>query len=415
MSKRKQICLITPGHLSTNIRIVKEADALAGAGYHVSVISADYMEWARKADREFANRPWHSVARLRFGPDAPLPLRGLHFVRQRGANQLVRAGMHLPALVRMAWHPIAPTLVRIAQRIPADLYIAHYPAALPAAALAARKHGALFAFDAEDFHLGDPPEGAAYDHVRRLTRLIEGRYLPSCAFVTAASPGIADAYVVAYGISRPVVIRNVFPRVQAPAAPTVRGSAIPGPSLYWFSQTIGADRGLETAVQALGLARSAPHLYLRGNPQPGFVRHLQALAAASGMADRLHILPLASPLLMEQLAAIYDLGYVGETGLTPNRRIALTNKLFTYALAGIPAVISDIPAHRAYAQEAGPAVKLFPVHDPEQLARALDEWLLDEHSTFAAARAYAYNLGQTKLNWECEQTILLRIVEATLQ
>ena len=39
--------------------------------------------------------------------------------------------------------------------VPADLYIAHYVAALPAAGAAAQRHGALLGFDAEDFHSGE--------------------------------------------------------------------------------------------------------------------------------------------------------------------------------------------------------------------------------------------------------------------
>jgi hypothetical protein len=35
--------LVTPGHLSTNPRLVKEADALAAAGYQVSVVSARFI------------------------------------------------------------------------------------------------------------------------------------------------------------------------------------------------------------------------------------------------------------------------------------------------------------------------------------------------------------------------------------
>ena len=36
------ICLLTPGHLSTNPRLTKEADALVSAGFEVCVLAADY-------------------------------------------------------------------------------------------------------------------------------------------------------------------------------------------------------------------------------------------------------------------------------------------------------------------------------------------------------------------------------------
>ena len=195
----------------------------------------------------------------------------------------------------------------------ADLYIAHYPAALPAAAIAAQRHGARYAFDAEDFHLGDTPDGPEYDAQRQMLRAIEGRYLPGCAYVTAASPGIADAYVEAYDIARPTVVLNVFPRAQAPIRPTPRGTAAPGPSVYWFSQTIGPDRGLECAVRAIGRAQSRPHLYLRGTPAAGFLDHLRKIASEADALDRLHVLPPAAPSEMVRLAAAYDVGLVGRT------------------------------------------------------------------------------------------------------
>ena len=189
-----RICLLSPGHLSTNPRLVKEADALADAGHEVTLITGDYSLWAREADKTITAR-WRVVRTLCFGPQAALPTRIFQFLRVRAARVLMAAGFRDPAVVRAAWHPIAPDLVAAAKGVKADLYVAHYPAALPAAAIAGRVHKALYAFDAEDFHLGDPPDGIAYASERRMVRAIEERYLPGCVYVTAASPGIADAYV----------------------------------------------------------------------------------------------------------------------------------------------------------------------------------------------------------------------------
>src|SRR5204862_1198314 len=91
-------------------------------------------------------------------------------------------------------NPFTSALIAAAQRVPADLYLAHYPAALPAAAIAARRLGARYAYDAEDFHPGDWPEDEAHEGMRRLVRAVESRHLPGCVYVTAASPGIADGY-----------------------------------------------------------------------------------------------------------------------------------------------------------------------------------------------------------------------------
>jgi glycosyltransferase involved in cell wall biosynthesis len=246
-----------------------------------------------------------------------------------------------------------------------------------------------------------------------MVRAIEERYLPGCCYVTAASPGIADAYVSSYRIDRPTVVLNVFPRAPVPASPSPKGTAEFSPSVYWFSQTIGPDRGLECAVRAIGRARSQPHLYLRGSPAAGFLESLGRIASEAGVADHLHVLPPAPPSEMVHLAAVFDLGLSGETGHTPNRRVALTNKLFTYLLAGLPIVASKIPAHVSFAADAGSAVRLYAVDDAHELAAALDELLGDLH-TLAGARAAAFELGQARYNWDVEKSILLTRVATSL-
>lgn len=413
MTQTHRICLITPGHLATNPRIVKEADALAAAGYEVFVIAADYLEWASAADAEFDDRPWRLVRRIPFGPRAPKPAYVWQTLRRRAARGLIGRIGFQRGLVERAIHPIAPDLARAAEAVAADLYIAHYVAALPAAAQAASRHGAKLGFDAEDYHSGEYPDSPEYAFDRELTCAVERRYLPRCDHLTAASPGIAAAYADRYGIRSPTVVLNVFSRKNAPSAATPRGSARPGPSVYWFSQTVGPDRGLECAVRALGVAQSQPHFYLRGIPIAGYVGHLQHLAAASGATDRLHILPPAEPDQMERLASVYDVGLVAETGSTQSRSIALTNKLFTYVLAGIPMAMSDIPAHGMLRANLGAAARLFPVDDVGALAAALDHFLGDA-SVLAGARATAFNLGQQTYNWEKEQDVLLSTIQRTL-
>jgi hypothetical protein len=409
-----RILLLTFAQLATNPRLVKEADALSAAGHHVEVITGDYsVPWRDAANDAYQGRPWKIVERVVYGPMASLPQRLRQTVGHRLSRNLWHAGFRLQHLETRAWHPVTSSLIRAASSHPADLFIAHYPAALPAAALAAARFGGLYAFDAEDFHLGDPPEDQSYNEQRALTRAIESRWLPGAAFITAASPGIADAYAAAYGIPTPTVVRNMFPLSQAPAGPTPKGSCPQFPSIYWFSQTIGPDRGLECAIRAIGLSAARPHLHLRGHISVKYRRTLLDLAQHAGVEMRIHLLPPAAPTQLEILAAQFDVGFVGETGQTPNRRIALTNKLFSYALAGIPALLSDIPAHQAIAAEAGDAVALFRTNDPYSLAGVIDQLLLGPAEGLAKVRAAAYQLGQKLWNWEAEQVALMECVAAT--
>jgi glycosyltransferase involved in cell wall biosynthesis len=400
-----RVCIVTPGQIGSNPRVVKEAQTLHEAGYQVSVISTRTLELVEPRDLALMRRiPWR-LERI----DLRSRRRRLHLrARQLGAR-CAHLATGLAQCADAGFSAFTRSLRQVAVETPADLYIAHYPAALPAAAAAARKYGARYTYDAEDFHPGDWPDDPAYDGDRALLREIEGRYLPGCACVTAASPGIAEAYAEAYGIEQPRIVLNAFPLGQASPNPTPHGTAQPGPSLYWFSQTIGSHRGLECAVRAIGLARVRPHLYLRGTPAGGYAGQLSDLAQSAGAGGRLHLLPPDEPDRMEQLAAAYDAGLVAETGHSKSRSLCLTNKLFSFLLAGIPPLMSDTPAHCGLAKEAGITDLIYPRDDPAALAGLLDR-LLGDAGRLAASRALVWRLGQERYNWERERGQLLEAV-----
>ena len=400
-----RICILTPGSIGSNPRVVKEADALHEAGFLVTVISTRTLERVEPRDQALMQRIKWRLKRIDLR--SRLNWRLLR-VPQLAARQLYGL-TSLHGLASMGFSPFTAALRREAEMTLADLYIAHYPAALPVAAAAAKRNGACYAYDAEDYHLGDWPDDVAFDLDRRLVRGIEGRYLPGCAYVTAASPGIADALVSAYGIPRPRVVLNVFPLDQAPPGPTPRGVTEPGPSLYWFSQTIGPDRGLECAVRAIAAATTRPHLYLRGSLAAGYGEQSRELAAGVGAPDRLHFLEPAAPDDMEKLAAAYDLGFCGEPGYTANNLMALSNKLFSYLLAGVPPLMSDTPAHRAFAAEAGLQHLVYTADDPVALAVLLDR-LLGDPTQLAAIRADVWRMGRERYNWRIEGGSLVETV-----
>ncbi len=138
-----------------------------------------------------------------------------------------------------------------------------------------------------------------------------------------------------------------------------------------------------------------------------------AIAVTHGVADRLHLHAPGHPDEMAALAKDFDCGLVGETGATWNRRIALTNKQFTYFLAGIPAVLSDVPAHVAFAREAPGAAFIYRCEDPVSLSACLDA-LFQAPAGLAEARAQAYRLAQQRFNWEHDAQGFLACVSNAL-
>ena len=403
-----RICIITPGQLGSNPRVVKEANALAEAGHVVTVICTRVLAAVEARDQAVMATARFNVQRIAFGKSLSWRVdRVVQVIATRLFNLCP-----LPAIAERALSPMTRRLVKAAMREPADLYIAHYPPALLAAAKAALRTKIRFGFDAEDFHTGELPADAKDTIDVRVIGAIERRDLPRAAYVTAASPGIADAYAKAYRIASPTVILNTFPKASAPPCPSV-SPPTKTPSLYWFSQTLGPGRGIETAIQAIAHSRVKPHLYLRGTPSAGYAELIAEQACKLDIGDRVHLLDPVEPDMLERAGAIYDIGYVGELAETQNRQIALTNKLFSYLSSGLAILASDIAAHRAIAPELGEAIKLFPSGDAVALADRLDE-LLTDRQALQAARMSAWTAGQTRFSWETDKAELVRHLETSL-
>ena len=136
MPRKLRICIVTPGALGSNPRVVKEAQALHEGGNDVTVIATRTLALVDRRDEAvLAAAPWRAQR--------------LDFSARGGAWRLRRAVQEVRALAfsMTKWADFAGRassaftgpLTGAAKRVPADLYIAHYPAALPAAAIAARR------------------------------------------------------------------------------------------------------------------------------------------------------------------------------------------------------------------------------------------------------------------------------------
>jgi glycosyltransferase involved in cell wall biosynthesis len=402
---RRRICIVSPGNLSANPRLLKEADALHDAGYAVTAVVSDYSIGLRGFDAGIeARAPWRVVHARRSARE-----RYVRVAAGTAARLINGMGLRVPVPMasRACGGPVAG-LHAAACAVPADLYIAHYVAALPAAGAAAKRHGALLGFDAEDFHSGEGTNDPAEVRRMAMVRIVEEAWLPRCTHLTAAAPLIGEAYASLYGVQRPVTVLNVFPLEMAPTqAPSPHRPGAPLRA-YWFSQTIGLDRGLQPFLQAIARATIRVELESRGDDPWRHGETLRTLARELGIAERVRVLPVAPPEEMVRLAAGYDLGLSLETDVSENRRLCLTNKIFTYLLAGVPVLLSDTPAQRALASDLGEAAALVPLSDPAVIAAALDRLAARPDE----ARAEAQRLGRERYNWDVEKGALLASVEA---
>jgi hypothetical protein len=181
------VCLVTPGHVASNPRLVKEANALHLAGFQVRVVAGDYMAEMRPLDATVLKTVGWRCSQVRIRSTLRHVVNtALHRGARRGVTRI-----RTLTLATWANSSMSHALGTAASSEPADLYVGHNLPALPAVAVAARRWGTRFGFDAEDDHIGelDPVATKRTDLVAR--RLIERSLIPRCAHLTAASPGIA--------------------------------------------------------------------------------------------------------------------------------------------------------------------------------------------------------------------------------
>jgi glycosyltransferase involved in cell wall biosynthesis len=294
-----------------------------------------------------------------------------------------------------------------AKKHAADLYIAHNLGALPATAKAARIFDKPYGFDAEDFHRQEVNDDIDSFHFK-ISRYIEDQYFPGAAYLTAASPLITQKYVSLYNREITTLL-NVFPKTQPDF---YTGSQNERLKLFWFSQTIGRNRGLELIIEAIALSGAATELHLLGQPTEGYREHLEGLAKAAGIDhSRLKFyLPVKGDEIFE-MARQFDIGLASETGFCLNNNMALSNKIFTYIQSGLAVVATDTPAQSGLLKQYPMAGKIY--KGPKELAEILTFYDKNREQ-LAQTKKDAFRIGQTELNWEREAEKFLEVTKNVL-
>jgi glycosyltransferase involved in cell wall biosynthesis len=396
----RRYTLVTTGNVSTTPRLVKAADALTAAGHRVRVVALTAMPVHERADAAvMASRGWELVrVDVRHGTLRGAVRRGWHGVRQWGARLAWGMGFRRAALADRVVSRYLDLLARAAGAAPADVVIGHTLGALPVAARAARALGAALAFDSEDLHSEELPATPEHARARAVVGAVEARYLPRCRYVTASADGIADALAERYGLARPAVVLNTFPLADRPARMSPRRRPAMA-SLYWYSQLIGAGRGLEDALDALALLDGRATLHLRGRMDPSYRAAFDARVGALRLGDRVQVHDVVSPPELVRVAAEHDIGLALEQPHAMNRELCVTNKLCTYLLAGLAVVATDTRGQRGILADAPGAGVLYPPGDAPALARALAH-LIESPDALRRAQGAARAAAERRYAWE---------------
>ena len=400
----KRVCLITTSHIASNPRLVKEATTLTDNNYIVHIIFAQYVDFLVNRDKQILlQHPAWTYSVINFtGNTLFSTLRRLTLLST--VKLIKRSGLkfkyaHLILNSNFSWQ------LRKAKAFSADLYIAHNLGALPVAVTAARYHHAKSGFDAEDFHRHEVSDDVNNDDVK-LKIAVEEKYIPQTDYITASSPQIAEKYISLF--NKPITtILNVFPKSQG--GHLTQHNTL---NIFWFSQTIGPNRGLEEAIEAAAISGLKLTLHLLGNVSDSYKDQLYQIAKtteAINLEIKYHKWVSSDELF--NVAAQYDIGLSSEPGFCINNNIALSNKLFTYIQSGLAVLVSATPAQQEFMQQYPQTGKLY--NNVHELAQALIDYNNNKDLLYQT-KANSFQIGQNILNWETEGQKFLRVIGNTL-
>lgn len=411
--KRKRIVLVTSSQPSLNPRMVKEADALASAGYEVIVVGQYWNDWATKADQILLKNKQWTFIRVGGSPHKDMATFTLTRISHRISRQLNSYLGSNFGLAEGAIGRCTRLLYAEALKQKADLYIGHNPGGLAPAVNAAKKNKVKCGFDAEDFHRHEYSDDPSHPDVLRKT-FLEEKYFSQADYLTAASPLIGKEYEKIFGDLNFTPIVNVFPK---PTHITVQESQDGKPlKLFWFSQTLGHNRGIAEIIEAMGIANNPLiELHLLANPREENISFFNKLARKFNLAP--HQIVYHPPIPSEELfsfAVNYDIGLASEPGFNLNNNIALSNKLFTYIASGLAVLYSNTTAQESFMFDYPDCGKVYDKKDPHSLAQGI-LFYLNNRTALNQAKQASYAYGQNQLNWETESKKFLKLVEETLE
>lgn len=399
MSSPLRICLLSAGHLASNPRLIKEADALHAAGYRVLALGCQILERVSQMDGELQtlkpwkmnNVPWHWHDRVR---TAFLK----RFVYPKDFSEIKD-----PRVVCELVAPWYRKYLRIIKEFRPDLIIAHTVPSLAIAELVRQRDSIPYGFDMEDYH----PEELENEARNRMSMVVLKNYLQQARYVTGASPQISREAENVFGLKKIHTILNCFPLEPLKSSrSSERGKKM---SVYWFSQTLGLDRGLDDILVACGRLKGNFEIHLRGSCSPQVRESIMQMASQNGIGDRCFIHSWCKCAEIFEKISEHDVGLALERRSPRNRDLCITNKILHYPLAGLAVVATRTLGQTWVLNECPEMGFLYSHGNIDELVRGLQRWL-DHPEELKKAKEASRKYAEDRFCWEKEAPKFLEIV-----
>lgn len=391
----KRLLIVNPGHLANAPRVQKEAAAAIKVGFEVSVrgvwwderLAAEDIELARRIGVDFA-----VVVDFRSVQSG----RSLTRFKHRLAKEaFIKLGIFTPRLYGYA----GPELLQVARMMAADITLGHSEVGMWVCHTLLTE-GNVVGVDFDDWFSEDLPIADRVGRPVEKLQWLERVLLREARLTLTTTSVMAEAMALTAEAERiPLVIPNAFPATQAPTPEATprdercRNSL----SLYWFSQTIGPARGLETLAEALHGLKGEWQLHLRGELR----QNIEWFKSTFSEDIRARVILHASVSNADLPAhtASHDLGLALELPINPSRNLTATNKIFEYLRCGLAVLATNTKGQEEILAQCPDAGWVVPSGDVLVL-RAAIQHCIDHPEQVQRAKALACRAGQTTWAWE---------------
>lgn len=236
---------------------------------------------------------------------------------------------------------------------------------------------------------------------QKLSKLIERFFIRKCDLVIVVGDNIADWYAQEYKIERPLVVKN------APFRKPQKKNNL-------FREELGIRDEQKILLYQGGLMRGrGVHLVLDAFKKRrddgivavfmGYGELEELVKSAQQQGNNIYFFPAVSPSVVLDYTASADVGisYIENTCLS--YFYCMPNKLFEYAMAGLPILVSNMKDMADAAKESGfGAVINEPTSDA--INKAIDELLMKDLDEMSCA---AYQFASDNA-WEVQQVVMLK-------
>lgn len=239
-----------------------------------------------------------------------------------------------------------------------------------------------------------------YGIYKKLNALCENVFIKRIDKMVCVSHAAADYFSDKYNIEKPMVITNCSLKAEK----TVSSEKNDGFEILNHGQYY-AGRGYDVIVEASALLKEYPEIKIAlrgfGAMEDGLRARVQELGSENVI--------FYPPVLVNELIPYASRSKVG-VAITENTcinfELSVSNKIFEYASAGLPVIMSDIPEHR-YLNEKYKFGIILEENTPECFAKAAIKLYTDKEFYDECAKN-ADKLSE-EVNWETEFSRLIEI------